>query len=208
MYWNLADLAPVERYRLMIQTIIPRPIAWTLTKNEADSYNLAPFSYFNTLHSNPPLVIISIGYKQDASKKDSRANIERDKNFVIHIPSAEHAELVTQSSLPLAYGESEVDLTGLELVNDWEKPFPLPRVKSAKIAFACKLDKVVEVGANNQGIIFGVIEQIYVTDEAVTMGDKPVIDAMKISPLARLGGDDYGVIGEVKTVPRPPYTPQ
>jgi len=199
-------LEPVDRYRLMIQSIIPRPIAWTLTQNPGGNYNLAPFSYFNAIHSNPPLIMMSVGYKADKSPKDTRANIVREKKFVVHIASAEHAETVTRSSMPLATGESEVEDCGLELVDF--APFSLPRIVGVRIALACELDRVIEVGSNKQGLVFGEIRHMYVEDSLITESSGKIhIDAMKLSPLARLGGDDYGVLGSVLTVARPEYVP-
>ena len=206
MFFDFSTVSPLDRYHLMIQSIIPRPIAWALTKNENKSLNLAPFSYFNAIHSNPPLVMMSIGYKQDKTKKDTRANIERHKKFVINIPSTEHAELVTSTSLSLDAGESEVDLNNLETINDWPN-FELPRIKGIKIAIACRLDRVIEVGRNNQGLIFGEIEHLFVDDAICEVGDRIKIDAAAMAPLGRLGGNDYAIFGDVKTVPRPEYKP-
>lgn len=204
---NMQDLDPVARYRLMIQSIIPRPVAWVLSENENDGHNLAPFSYFNAVHSHPPLIMMSIGYKRDKSKKDTRVNIERSQKFVVHIASSHLAAKVTESSLAFDYGVSEVEKTGLELHNEWTD-FPLPRLKDAKIAMACKLDQVIEVGKNKQGLIFGEIEKMYIADDIVTQKeDNILIDAMKLDPLARLGGDDYGSLGNVFTIDRPEYKP-
>lgn len=206
MEFDFRKLEPVDRYRLMIQTIIPRPIAWTLSENEGGNYNLAPFSYFNAVHSHPPLVMMSIGFKADQSKKDTRANIEREGKFVVHIASSEHASLVTQSSLALDVGESEVENCGMELIPF--AGFPLPRLKGVKVAMACHLDRVIEVGKNKQGLVFGEIQQLFVDDAIVVEKDgRTLVDAMKLDPLGRLGGNDYGTLGKVVTIPRPEYKP-
>ena len=206
MEFNFEKMKPVERYRLMIQSIVPRPIAWTLTQNPSGNFNLAPFSYFNAVHSDPPLIMMSIGNKSDKSKKDTRANIEREKIFVVHIASSEHASLVTASSAPLPQGESEVEKCGLSLVPF--SRFSLPRIEGVKIALACKLDRVIEIGTNNQGLIFGEILQMHVDDSIVSESDgRTNIDAEKLKPLGRLGGNDYGTLGEVVTIARPEYVP-
>ena len=74
MIIQFADLKPLQRYHMMTQTIIPRPIAWVLTENDNGSSNLAPFSYFTALCSDPALVVLSIGKKPDGSLKDTRHN--------------------------------------------------------------------------------------------------------------------------------------
>ena len=82
MYLNLSDLPSSEIYHLLTQTVIPRPIAWILTENEQsksakyDQYNLAPFSFFNAMASNPPAFVVSIGKKTETQEKDTRANLK------------------------------------------------------------------------------------------------------------------------------------
>ncbi|MEZ4752402.1 MAG: flavin reductase family protein [Bdellovibrionota bacterium] len=202
----MSSLPPVERYRLMIQTVVPRPVAWTLSLNENKSFNLAPFSYFNALHSDPPLVMMSVGNRREGTVKDTRRNIEREKQYVIHIASSTMAETVTQSANALPAESSEVEDCGLELSSDWN--FALPRLKLPKIAMGCQLERVIEIGKNQQGLLFGEIKTLYVDDSLCTRdGDKLLIDAAKLDPLGRLGGDDYGTLGKVLTVKRPAYVP-
>lgn len=68
---NLDDLSSTEVYYTMTETLVPRPIAWVLSENLSGSYNLAPFSYFTAVCSNPPLIMISVGKKPDGSPKDT-----------------------------------------------------------------------------------------------------------------------------------------
>lgn len=92
MYLNLSDLPSSEIYHLLTQTVIPRPIAWILTENEQsksakyDQYNLAPFSFFNAMASNPPAFVVSIGKKTETQEKDTRANLKEGNACVVHIP--------------------------------------------------------------------------------------------------------------------------
>ena len=116
MYVNLDALSPNQVYFSIIQTLIPRPIAWVLSENADGGFNLAPFSYFNAVCSDPPLVMLSIGRKPDGSPKDTRVNIEQRERFVIHIAHRELAKQVTESSATLDYGDSEVARLGLETV--------------------------------------------------------------------------------------------
>ncbi|MCB0416782.1 MAG: flavin reductase family protein [Bdellovibrionales bacterium] len=206
MLLDMQALKPVERYRLMIQTVVPRPVAWTLSRNENSSFNLAPFSYFNALHSDPPLVMISVGNRREGAVKDTRRNIEREKFFVIHIASSTMATTVTRTANPLPAEASEVEDCGLELSTDWN--FPLPRLKLPKVAMGCRLERVIEIGSNKQGLLFGEIQTLYVDDTICSKaGDRLLVDAMQLDPLGRLGGDDYGTLGKVFTVSRPPYVP-
>jgi len=109
MHIDMTTLSQVEAYALMTQSIIPRPVAWVLSENSDSSFNLAPFSYFNAIATEPPMVMFSIGLAADGSLKDTRVNIEARKEFIIHIAHREMAEALTQSSATMAVNESEVE---------------------------------------------------------------------------------------------------
>ena len=114
MILDLSELKPAQVYFHMIQTLIPRPIAWVLSEIEQDKYNLAPFSYFNAVCSDPPLIMLSVGKKPDGSFKDTRVNIEQRKDFVVHIAHREVLDELNQSSATLAADISELDQLGLD----------------------------------------------------------------------------------------------
>ena len=100
MIINFSELKPTQIYKTMIQTVIPRPIAWTLTENENGTYNLAPFSYFNAIGSNPPMVSLSIGKRRDGRDKDTKRNIEEEKFLqFIFLPSKMRSWLLTLRQL-------------------------------------------------------------------------------------------------------------
>ena len=131
MYFDLAELSPNQAYFTMTQTIVPRPVAWVLSENTSGDFNLAPFSYFNAVCSDPPLVMLSIGRKPDGSPKDTRVNIEQRGHFVIHIAHREQAKPMTESSATLDYGDSEVARLGLQTVPF--QGFTLPRLTGCRI---------------------------------------------------------------------------
>ena len=202
MYIDLADLSPNQIYFAMIQSLIPRPVAWVLSQNENDSYNLAPFSYFNAVCSNPPMIMLSIGKKPDGSIKDSRVNIEARKKFVVHIRHRELASQVTATSASLPAGESELEKEGLETVPFEE--FEIPRLADCRIAFACEHELTHELGPQKQGMILATVKHIFLDDKVATQDGKRLeINAAAVDPIARLGGNDYTTFGEILTVPRP-----
>ncbi len=140
MYIDLSELSPNQVYYSMIQTLVPRPVAWVLSDNGtrsasgAASYNLAPFSYFTGISSKPPTIMISVGKKPDGSFKDTRVNIEARGQFVVHIAHRELAPSVTESSRTLAHGESELDRLDLDLADFAD--FRLPRIAGCRVAMA------------------------------------------------------------------------
>ena len=202
MIIDFANLSGKEAYGAMIQTIVPRPVAWILSDNGDDTLNLAPFSYFNGVSSKPPTLSVSIGRKGDRSKKDTWRNIEERGRFVVHIAGVDHAHLVSATSEPLPFGESETTRHGIELLA--EEGFGLPRIKDAQIAFDCERYQIIEIGDAPQGLVIGQIKRVYVDDEIAEMtGGGLKVDALELNPLARLGGDDYAQLGETLTIPRP-----
>ena len=191
-----------QLYFLLVQTVIPRPIAWVISDNGNGTINLAPFSFFNALASNPPILMISVGWKDDDVRKDTWVNIEERSEFVVHVPSVEEAKEVVGSSASLPHGVSEVDSLHLKLtrVEGW----PLPRLASAKVAFHCTKYAIHEIGRDPQGLILGEIKSIWLDDTIVQIKGKHwVIDYQKFNPLARLGGPSYSQLGRIFDIPRP-----
>jgi len=203
MYIKLAELSIPEIYQTMTQVIIPRPVAWVLSDNGSGGYNLAPYSYFNAVSSDPPLIFISAGRKPGGSFKDTRVNIEERKYFVVHIAHRELAEPMTETSRTLPHGESELERVNLE-VTDFEG-FPLPRLADCRVALACQLHEIKEVGSVPQSIIFGEIRAVYVDDRMVGEDAKGrrKIHADRIDPIGRLGASEYVTFGKILNIPRP-----
>ena len=203
MIINPETVVPNQVYHIITQSLIPRPIAWVLTENSQGNFNLAPFSYFTAISSDPPLLLLSIGKKPDGTEKDTRVNIKRTGKMVIHIAHQGQVDLVNATSASLAYAESEVEQQGLSLVPFAD--FTLPRIDGCFTAFACELYQYTELGEAQQAIIFAEIKTIYLQDDKVEMTPKGrfVISANALDPLARLGGGEYAGLTEAFTLKRP-----
>ena len=208
MIINFAKEPPLSRYHLLTQTVIPRPIAWVLSENDPAaetgeaSLNLAPFSFFNAMCSDPPLLAISIGKKPDGHVKDTRHNIMSGRDFVVHIANTNHAAAVNQSAATLAYGESELVASQLALAD-----FPhcsIPRIADCPIAYHCKLYDAHDIGPNQQAIIYAEVMQLYMNDHVVAeTNGRYIVDAKAVDPLARLGLSAYADIGQSFNLQRP-----
>ncbi|QFI38100.1 flavin reductase family protein [Moritella marina ATCC 15381] len=203
MQLSFSDFSASQRYHLMTQTIIPRPIAWALTESGEANYNLAPFSYFTAVSSEPALLMISVGKKPNGDNKDTLTNILKNKKIVIHIASADQAELVTQTAATLAHGESELANAGLTTAAF--EDFPLPRLAQCDIAYGCELYEIKELGDVPQTLIFVEVKQLYLGDSVVVKDakDRMKVDADKVKPLARLGGGEYASITAPFSLQRP-----
>ncbi|WP_087017891.1 flavin reductase family protein [Thaumasiovibrio subtropicus] len=198
----LNELETNQIYHLFTQTVTPRPVAWVLTDSGLENYNLAPFSYFTPIASNPPVMMFSVGKKPNGEIKDTIKNAKATEKLVIHIASTEHAKLVTDSAATLEHGESEVTANNIALVPF--EGFELPRVKDCAIAFGCSLYEVQEMGETPQSLVFAKVEQVYVDDSICSEDDERLtINAKALNPLSRLGGAQYAAIGEPFSVQRP-----
>ena len=204
MQIKLDELPTPQVYFTMTQTVLPRPIAWLLTENDDAGYNLAPFSYFNAICSDPPLVLVSIGKQDDGRDKDSIRNIRERHEFVIHIASCEQLPELNQSSATLPPGESEVEASSLALTR--VDGFRMPRLSDCKIALFCERHDIQMIGSKNQqSLLFAEIKEIYVDDACAEINDKGrlKIHADRIQPLSRLGASEYASFGEVLIAKRP-----
>lgn len=201
----LQQLAPAQIYHLMTQTIIPRPIAWVLTENTAakkDRFNLAPFSYFSAVCSDPPLLMISVGKKSPGVDKDTVRNSQLGTKAVVHIAHQDQYKDVTQSAATLNYGESELNSTGVTLTQ-FDR-FEMPRLMDCPVAFGCKVHSVQHIGNTPQTLVFYEIETVFVDDKLVSGSpERLTIDAMQLAPLNRLGAAQYGTLGSVIEQKRP-----
>lgn len=201
---DFGTLSSSARYFALTQSVIPRPIAWVLSENEEQStYNLAPFSFFNAIASEPPLVMISIGHKDSGEIKDTWRNIERTSRFTICVPARDQADAVQKSANEFEYGISEVHESHLKIVTqtDW----PVPRIEGCPIAFSCRLYEIKILPPESQAIIFGYVEKIFVDDRVLVQSSKRLqIDPKLVDPLLRLGAGVFGSLGQVFPAVRKP----
>jgi flavin reductase (DIM6/NTAB) family NADH-FMN oxidoreductase RutF len=201
---DLTPLSEGETYALLTQTILPRPIAWALTDNgtQGDArWNLAPFSFFNGISSEPPMVMFSIGsWDVSGRVKDTLANLRQHPDFTIGIASKDLVLQVQQTATALAPGVSETSEYGIT-TTPWD--WPTPRIEGCKINFACTIAKEVPIDESSQILVFARITKIWVADEAIEKDykDRIVINPEVIDPLLRLGAGKYGSLGAVIPTP-------
>ncbi|WP_306301375.1 flavin reductase family protein [Thalassobacillus sp. C254] len=148
------NLSRKENYKLLISSILPRPIAFITTEGKDGTINAAPFSFFNVITAEPPLVGVSVGRKPDGSFKDTARNIlEANNQFVIHIVDETLIEQVNQSAANYPANVSEVEETGLTLIKS--EKVTVPVIKEAKVALECTSISIWNLGGNkmSRGVI-------------------------------------------------------
>ncbi len=184
-----------QRYQLMAQTIIPRPIAWIVTQNEQSTINIAPFSYFMGLSSNPATMIVSIGHKSDGSQKDTLKNLRQTKKCTICMVDKEHLEAMHFSSKELGENESEAiafDIKTKEVVEG----FP-PMVTNVPSAFFCELYQEIDLKGSTTIPLIVEIKAQFIDDKIISDREKITLE---YSPIARVG-KSYALLGKNITPP-------
>lgn len=188
-----------DNYKLLIGAIIPRPIAFVTTESEEGIVNGAPFSYFNIVSSNPPMVSLAV-QRPDEQLKDTARNIYRSSQFVVHIVDEENVAKINETAASLPATESEIELANLTLVQS--ENVSVPGVKEAKVRMECRLVKAIPLGGEGSGsdLCIGEIVRFHV-DEAIYQDGR--IDPRGLNAVSRLAGSDYATIGDIFSIERP-----
>ena len=179
-----------EIHKLMIGSIVPRPIALVSTTSKDGNNNVAPFSYFNGVCSNPPTIMFAPARRGwDGHEKDTLINIRNNQEFVINIVSESFAEKMVKCSSDFDPDIDEFQVSGLTPESS-SKVSP-PKVKESKINLECKLDQIVEIGDGTAGsgfVVLGTIVLFHIDDDIYEDGH---ILLDKLEPLGRLAGNWY-----------------
>ncbi|MED4073983.1 flavin reductase family protein [Priestia endophytica] len=189
-----------EIYKFLIGSIIPRPIAFVTTTSKDGILNGAPFSYFNIVSSNPPMISLSI-QRSEGKQKDTARNIIESKQFVVHIVDEQNVEKINKTAASLAPNQSEIELANLTPVESVK--ISVPGVKEAKIRMECSLEHSLELGGSDSpgcDLIIGKVVQFHIEQDIYKNGR---IDPNGLAAVSRLAGDNYAKIGEIFEVKRP-----
>ena len=201
MIFDPAEAEIRATYRLMVQLITPRPIAWVSSISKEGVTNLAPYSFFNGIGANPPSLLFCPVNRRDGSQKDSLLNVLDTKEFVVNIVSAANAKTMNLTSADYAPEVSEFDALEIETVES--KIVTPPRVAASHAQFECKLLKHIELASGPAGanVVIGEIVMIHVDDAIVEDG---IIDAAQLDNVGRLGGKSYTKTTDRFELDRPP----
>lgn len=198
--FDAQSLTARENYKLLIGSIIPRPIAFVTTLNQDASVNAAPFSFFNIVNNHPPMIAIAV-QRAGGKRKDTALNIERTGDFVVHITDEDNVQDINETAAPLTYGDSELSRTELSLLTS--TTIKTPGIKDAKMRFECKLSQMILLGDVLDGadLIIGEIVTYHI-DDSIYEGDFK-INPHALQAVSRLAGNDYAKLWGIFTIKRP-----
>lgn len=189
-----------ENYKFLIGSIVPRPIAFVTTLSEDGILNGAPFSYFNIVSSNPPMISLSI-QRSEGRQKDSARNIIKNKEFVVHIVDEQNVEKINKTAANLPPSQSEIQFAELTPVESVK--ISVPGVKEAKVRMECVIEHSLELGGLESpgcDLIIGRVIQFHIENDLYENGR---IDPRGLAAVSRLAGANYAKIGEIFEIERP-----
>jgi len=198
--FNPKDNTERENYKLLIGSIIPRPIAFVTSEAADGTVNGAPYSYFNIVSSNPPLLSIAI-QRKSGQLKDTARNILEKKEFVVHIVDELNVEKINETAASLPPTQSEIDAAKLQLIPS--EVVSVPGVAESKVRMECVLEHSIELGEDGAigvDLIIGKVVRFHI-DEKIY--DEGRINQKELAAVSRLAGADYAKIGNVFSLDRP-----
>lgn len=194
------ELTQQENYKLLIGSVIPRPVAIVTTKSQEGTINVAPFSFFNIVSSNPPVLSLSVQRKEGV-EKDTARHLIAGKEAVIHILDEDNVLEANQTAANLAPHESELSVADFQLVPS--KRVSVPGLKEAKVRFEVSLLEKIEIKQDEviTADFFLLQVENYVISNQIYESGK--INPHRLAPVSRLAGQDYSKLGEIFSLERP-----
>lgn len=193
-------LSQKENYKLLIGSIIPRPIALVTTESDDNVLNIAPFSFFNVVSSDPPILSIAV-QRVNGEMKDTARNIIQNKEAVVHIVDTHNVRDANQTAALLSHEESELERTNFETVDSVE--VSVKGLKQSKVRFEAVLYDDIVIEKDGQPISDLLLLEVkyYHFDERIY--NDGYINKEELNVVSRLAGNDYAEIGHTFTIERP-----
>jgi flavin reductase (DIM6/NTAB) family NADH-FMN oxidoreductase RutF len=185
MDFDVEALPQESGEKLLLATVVPRPIAWITTRAPDGTHNAAPYSFFNVMGVDPPIVVMGIQGHAERRLKDTGRNIADTGEFVVNLVSADVAEAMNITAINAPPDEDELKIAGLTTAASVKiKP---PRIASAPVAFECRVETTLSF-APNQSIVIGRVVHIHVRDDCVLDRERCYIDTPKLGLVGRMHG--------------------
>lgn len=194
------SLASGDRYKLLIGSVVPRPIAFVSSLSPQGVVNLAPFSYFNAVGHSPLALMFSVSKKPNKTDKDTLRNVRPVSEggmgeYVINLAVESYIQQVAEAAEPIPYSESEFDY--LDLSTAPSRVVRPPRVAESPVAFECKTLQIVPIGEFS--IVIGQVVHLFIRDELVD--ERHRVNADRLSAVGRMAGYDYCYTHDRFTIP-------
>lgn len=198
-----SELSKQQMYKFLIGSVVPRPIALITSQSEEGLLNIAPFSFFNIVASEPALLSVAVNRKE-GEMKDTARNILTKKEAVVHVVTEDNVANANQTAALLPPDESELARTTFTTTDS--EMVSVPSLNESSIRFEVKLYRHIEIkndrNENTSDLLLLEIQKM-VIDEAIYHLENGHIDVENVKPVSRLAGNDYARLGETFTIERP-----
>lgn len=195
-------LAPRDRHLLLTALVVPRPIGWISSLSADGAANLAPYSFFNLVSSQPPTLIVSVG-QRDGRDKDTLANARATGELVVNVVSADLTAAMNLSAVESGPEHDEFAFAGVTRAPS--AAVRAPRVAEARAHLEARVVDIVPLpdddGVARNHLVIARIVHVHVDDALFTPPHR--VDVAALAPVARLAGTAYGRLGELFSLPRP-----
>lgn len=196
-----------ERHKLLVGSVVPRPIAFVSTISADGHPNVAPFSFFTAIAADPPTVCFALGRRSaDGERKDTLRNIEATGEFVVNVVTEAIGEAMHETAGDFPPGTNEFEIADLTAVPS--RIVRAPRVKESPLNMECKLHQVVPIGPEGAGGAALVIGEIVMFHVADGLYDKGRIKIHELKPLGRLAGTEYTTLGRIISMSKKSHEPK
>jgi flavin reductase (DIM6/NTAB) family NADH-FMN oxidoreductase RutF len=191
MIFDFGALSERDRHKLLIATVVPRPIAWITTLNIDGSVNVGPYSFFGVACAEPPLVSIGIGAGErdgDCDAKDTGVNIRRAGEFVVNLVNTANARAMVTTAVNFPQGVSELDQAGLHATAS--EKVRAPRIAESPVSLECRTYKLIDLPAGHS-LVLGEVISAHICDDVIMDAERCYIDTPRLDLIARMHGSGW-----------------
>jgi flavin reductase (DIM6/NTAB) family NADH-FMN oxidoreductase RutF len=188
MLFDVIGTTSENVYKLLVATIGPRPIAWVTTQDVDGTLNAAPFSFFNAMSGNPPVVAFGIGGRGPGDVKDTGGNIRRTGEFVVNLVSYKLAEQMNVTAID--FPKSVNELAEARLATAPSVRVKPPRIAEAPVSMECERLVIVDVGID-RAVVLGKVVAFHIQDDCVLDQNRCYIDTPKLDLVGRMHGSGW-----------------
>ncbi len=185
MLFEMDKLSAVNAYKLLVSTVVPRPIAWVSTRDLDGRINAAPFSFFNAMSGQPPIICFGIGGRAPGDAKDTGNIIRRTGDFVVNLVDQARAEAMNITAIEFGPEVDEFKEAGLtELASAKVRA---PRIAESPVSMECERLVIVEVGVD-RAVVMGKVVAMHIRDDCVMDAERCYVDTPKLDLIGRMHG--------------------
>ncbi|MEA3143013.1 MAG: hypothetical protein QOG31_337 [Thermoplasmata archaeon] len=200
MEWDPSERPGSATYRFLTSAVAPRPVAWVTTVDRAGLVNAAPFSWFNAVCADPPMVMVSIRARPDGTLKDTARNLRDTGEFVVNVAPAKLAQGMVQTSAEYPPDVSEVEEVGLRTAPSLR--VAPPRLADSPVHLECRLHRLIQLGRrDDQSLVLGEVVHLAADDDVLDADGN--LDPLKVTLVGRMGGSRYVDTSRPFSIPWP-----